>query len=280
MHMNRIHYVLFVCLVVLTTVESHPKRTFVWMCLEICGGNETSIAADLQEIAAHNSLLSAVSFERYTLGSNADFVDFSSTYNLTDVTKYIPANLEMFPMLSSWPHIPEFLDHMRLLFKQPGKFILDAVNSAVHKGYAGYDVDFEPTSAAAPDDAVAYAAFLTLFAETLQGANKKLTVDVASWSQVWNLTLINGTRVDTIHTMSTYTSNFTYFMRGFSEATEEISLSKLGIGIDTADTNLSQGDYDARSQILSKANIQEIDIWRLPLNTMAWDFVKRFMTSD
>ncbi len=51
-----------------------------WMCLERCGGNESSIDANIQQIAS-NSIVSAAAFELFNLGPNGALV----VNNLTGV---------------------------------------------------------------------------------------------------------------------------------------------------------------------------------------------------
>ena len=46
------------------------------------GGNDTSIAANLQQISTNRNTLSAVSFEKYNLGPRSEL----KVNNLTDVT--------------------------------------------------------------------------------------------------------------------------------------------------------------------------------------------------
>lgn len=80
------------------------------MCLERCGGNATSIAADLAAISAHRSSLAAVSFELFNLGPNGTLV----VNNLTSVHAALTAmGLETHAMISSFPYPPQFLDWMR-----------------------------------------------------------------------------------------------------------------------------------------------------------------------
>jgi spore germination protein YaaH len=58
------------------------------------------------------------------------------------------------------------------------------VVSAVAEGFDAYNVDWEPTNPNISEaDAQAYAAFLTLFADAMHAAGKKLSVDVATWSE-------------------------------------------------------------------------------------------------
>jgi hypothetical protein len=81
-----------------------------WLCLEFCQETPQQIADDLEQIKQNADLISAVSFEKYTLGPNSTLVD----NHLTEVTEQIHAmKLHAVPLLSSYPHPPEFIDWMR-----------------------------------------------------------------------------------------------------------------------------------------------------------------------
>ena len=49
-----------------------------------------------------------------------------------------------------------------------------------------------------------YADFLTKFGDALHAHGKVLTVDVASWSHIWNYSAIAASSVDRMMVMSTY----------------------------------------------------------------------------
>ena len=56
----------------------------------------------------------------YNLGPNGTLI----LNNLTSVYQYISSlGLETYPMLSSYPHPPQFLDWMRYVFADPDPFI-------------------------------------------------------------------------------------------------------------------------------------------------------------
>jgi len=244
------------------------------MCLEICGGTPQSIAQDVATIHSNQNLLTSVSYEKYTLGSNADFVDFSPKYNLTDVTKMLPQNLELLPMLSSYPHIPTFLDDMRLLFANPTNFINTAIAEAKAKGYSGYNVDFEPTTTASTADAVAYAKFLNTFADAMHGNGMILTVDVATWNGIWNNTLISLTNVDRVITMQTYVEKWDDFQTQMAIALKTISIQKLGIGLEvyTTPTNWTQ-----RFELITQSKALEVDVWLMPLPQDLWSCISTWI---
>jgi hypothetical protein len=49
-------------------------RLMLWMCLEFCDQGDTA-ANQLAEISRHLNVVSAVSFEKYTLGANCTLLD-------------------------------------------------------------------------------------------------------------------------------------------------------------------------------------------------------------
>ena len=105
---------------------------------------------------------------------------------------------------------------MRELFANPQPFIASCIAALkADASLTGFNVDWEPTSGnGAPtptaDDAVAYAAFLDTFAKALHAAGPyQLTVAVATWSPIWNLTLLGKTDVDLIAHMGTYVGSWT-----------------------------------------------------------------------
>lgn len=51
------------------------QRVMVWMCLEFCQESPEFIASSLAQISAKRDLITAVSFEKYTLGANMTLFD-------------------------------------------------------------------------------------------------------------------------------------------------------------------------------------------------------------
>jgi hypothetical protein len=93
------------------------------MCLEFCGQGGDMAIQQLDQIEKHTNLVNAISFEKYTLTSNMTLLD----NNLTEVnTRILDMGLESWPLLSSYPHYPEFMDWMREVFEEP-QFFIDQV---------------------------------------------------------------------------------------------------------------------------------------------------------
>ena len=100
----------------LTCIHS-KKRLMAWLCLEFCEETPEVIARNMAEIEARKDLFTSISFEKYTLGPNSTLVD----NNLTEVSnKLVLMGVEAWPLLSSFPHPPEFIDWMRFVFQNPG----------------------------------------------------------------------------------------------------------------------------------------------------------------
>lgn len=106
------------------------------MCLERCGDNSSMIMYELIQISEHRDIITGVSFEMFNLGPNSTLVQ----NNLTIVGPVLVAmGLETYPMVSSYPYPPEFIDwyifkyanwigyRMRQVFKDPYPFMMEAI---------------------------------------------------------------------------------------------------------------------------------------------------------
>jgi hypothetical protein len=70
-----------------------------WMCLERCGGNASTIAANLEQLRTYAGLITAASYEEFNLGAGGSLV----TNNLTKVGPTIKAmGLGTHAMISSY----------------------------------------------------------------------------------------------------------------------------------------------------------------------------------
>jgi len=205
--------------------------------------------------------------------------------NLSHVSEKIRSfGLDTFPMISSYPYPPQFLDWMRELFKNPGPFLKVATEEILKNDFTGYNVDWEPNTEATQEDAINYANFLSQFATTLHKIHKKLNVDIASWNTVWDWNLLSQSKVDNLFLMNTYTGNFDEFKKSLEEAVEEIDILKLGIGLETInEDNHNQPFTDAelkqRFKLIEQYHIQEIDIWRSAIPNNWWPFIDSFLKS-
>jgi len=220
-------------------------------------------------------LLSGVSFELFNLGPKSTLV----VNNFTQVIKPLTADgLETYAMISSFPYPPDFIDWMRQLFANPQPFFDAAIAQALHYGFTGYNVDFEPTVNGTAADAQDYVKFLNEFAKQLHAHKIVLTVCIASWNPIWNWPLLGTTEVDKLMVMSTYATTWSIWENAFNNAVADIPLNKLGIGLE-CDTKvpLTEKDLDERITKLLAAKVQEIDIWQSPIPEHWWPWIEKFV---
>ncbi len=231
-----------------------------------CGGNASTIAANLQQLQQLEGLVTAAAYEQFNLGPNGTLVPNNLTLVGPTIASY---GLQTHAMISSYPYPPQFIDWMRQVFVQPTGFIQQAVDTAVAQHFDAYNVDWEPSDGVLASDAPAYAAFLTQFADAMHAAGKQISVDVATWSPLWNLTLLAGTSVDYFMTMSTYTDNFTIFTSNLQAAVATLPAAKLVIGLETVRPSDGQPytlqQMVERFQLLQQYRVQGIGIWDSPI---------------
>jgi len=242
------------------------KRVMSWLCLEFCEETEDDVAMDMKQIERYKDVFSAVSFEKYTLGPNCTLLD----NELIPVSDDIQAlGLEAWPLLSSFPHYPEFIDWMREVFASPQVFIDQCVSEAAKYGYHGYNLDWEPTDDCTEQDGNDYATFIQTFAQGLHQNGLQLSVDYAGWSPIWNLTAIAESEADYIISMSTYTSNDDSFTNSLNKLTAAVDLGRAGVGLETVNatdgTRISLDRVKWRFDQMTAAGVQEVDLWRSPV---------------
>jgi len=98
---------------------------------------------------------------------------------------------------------------------------------------------------------------------------------VATWNPIWNWKLIDATAIDKIMTMSTYASAWATWEKYFNLAVSTIKPEKLGIGLLTT-TPYSDSELKMRFDKIKESNIQEIDIWMMPIPENWWPFLEKF----
>ena len=166
----------------------------------------------------------------YLPGANSTLV---TNTNLTDPTLTISSiGLESWPLLTSYPHPPEFIDWMREVFANPDPFITSSIEEAKQFNYNGYNLDWEPTDDVTDEDGVEYAAFVTYFADKLHDYGLKLTVDIATWSPIWNYPLLAQTSADRFISMGTYTSTDSSFTNQLDKLVDTFGPEKSGVGLE------------------------------------------------
>jgi hypothetical protein len=271
-------YIIFSILLVLQAYQSNAKRGVMpWMCLERCNETSTDIQNNLQQIKNNANVLSAVAFELFNLGPHSQLIvnDFTRVDNI--ISQW---GLDTYAMVSSFPYPPEFLDWLRQLFANPDPFIDEAVKQAKKYGFTGYNLDFEPTSTATPDDCHHYVKFLTTFSNAMHEYNIKVTVDIADWNGLWcDWALFGNSSVDKVMTMSTYTKNFNTFSTKLDKAVTLIPLNVLGVGLE-CDVGLTSDDMSKRFDLINAAGVQEIDIWKSPVPDFWWPLIQQFVANN
>lgn len=257
------------------------NRVMVWMCLEFCEETPSQIDRHLMQIKEHKNTISAVSFEKYTLGPGSLLVD----NNLTEVScKIKEMGLESWPLLSSYPHPPEFIDWMREVFANPSPFIESCIHEADTYGYRGYNLDWEPTDQVTEADGVAYASFIDEFGRALHDHQLSLTVDVATWSVIWNNNLIEKTCVDRAISMGTYTSSDSSFSSQLESIVDTFGTARTGVGLETVNAStelhMPMDEVSWRFQEIKKKGVTEIDLWKMPVPPLWWPLIDAYVSFE
>jgi len=271
-------FLLSLCLVFLAGAGANKNRLMTWLCLEFCDDTQQEIAFDLKQIRDHVDLFSAVSFEKYTLGANLSLIDNNLTPVVDDI---LEMGLEAWPLLSSYPHYPEFIDWMRQVFDHPAPFIAQCVSEAKKYKYYGYNLDWEPTDDCTADDGNRYAAFIDVFAKALHAEGLKLTVDIASWSPVWNLTAIAATEADRVISMATYTGTDSSFTTSLNTLVDAVDPIRAGVGLQmvnaTDGSRLPLDEMKWRFDQIKALGVTEVDIWRSPVPPGWWPLLEAYV---
>jgi hypothetical protein len=259
-------------------IRKKENRIMTWLCLEFCGDSSENITSQLLQINNHKEIISAVSFERYTLGSNSTLYD----NHLTIVSpQIVEMGLEAWPLISSFPHPDEFIDWMRQVFINPQPFIKTCIEQAKLYKYTGYNLDWEPTAGCEDQDAIDYANFIDTFAIELHAHDLLLTVDIASWSNIWNYTAISQTNVDRAISMGTYTSNDDSFISQLDMLYDSFG-SRSGIGLETVNASneeelLPLNEVKFRFDSITAKKIAEVDLWRSPVPDGWWEIISKYV---
>lgn len=255
-----------------------PPTVMPWLCLQRCNDTVPAIEAQLAQIAANASTLNVASFEMFNLGPGSTLVFNSNLYPVAD--PLAAEGVATLAMVSSYPYPPNFILYMRAVFAKPGPFISACIAAAAKYRLSGFNIDWEPSnpvSPITPADAAAYAAFLDTLATALHGHGLKVTVDVAGWSPIWNLTAIAATSVDQVMTMDTYTDDWTSFQASLARAVAVIPPEKLVIGLETTKASNGQPYSDAelaqRFGALAAAGVRKVGLWRAPVPDNWWPFL-------
>jgi hypothetical protein len=252
-------------------------------------------------------LLNVASFENFNLGANSTLIK----HNLTNVaTRIRAAGAMTLAMVSSYPYPPEFLTWMRQVFADPQPFIDACIAAAADEQLSGFNVrrakfsppftrnnsssylhpslpiplpcqiDWEPPSSdkPTPADAAAYASFLDTLAKALHAHGLLVTVDVATWSKIWDLKAIAATSVDAIFTMNTYGDDDVVWARELALVIADIPASKLVVGLETTMSSTGKpyntSELTLRFDALRAAGIRRVGLWSSPVPDLFWPFLK------
>lgn len=263
-----------------------------WMCLEICDSQE-EIQTQLGVLGQRNDILSGVSYEKYSLGPQCHLVTNDS---LTVISKDDLHGLDDWPMISSYPHPPEFITWFRSVIYIPActeKFIASALEEAKKYSYTGFNLDWEPVFSEGAGhqepltqkDADQYAKFIDTFAAALHESGFKLGVDVANWSSgegappIWDFDAIAKTQVDKVISMSTYTSNDDLYASNVNALVDAFGTERSGVGLMTVNATdetspLSTEEIQYRFDLIAQAGVKEVDIWRMPIPENFWNVIQ------
>jgi hypothetical protein len=236
----------------------------VWMCLERCNETSADIAESLSQLNGPlRHAVTTVAFELYNLGPNGQLVTIANLSNVGP--KLSNSGFRTYPMISSYPYPPAFLSWMRQLWQTPSvgqAFIAQLRSEAQTHGWTGFQVDWEPTATATPQDAEDYAAFLSTMADALHPV--LIMPTVATWNAIWNLTAIGQSRVHKVLTMSTYASQLSTFEQRLDMTLKSVSANLLGVGVENW-PDLDVG-IEQRYQMTLARGVSYFGIWKMPLS--------------
>jgi len=262
----------FVLAVLMVSVSA--KSSLIWLCLERCSGFD--FALDVSMLQQHKLQFQIVSYENWQVSPEGK-LQFA-THNgipVSDVGfRLLQLGFKLFPMLTSAD-----IKAMRALFSSPTSLIQDSIQKAKENSYIGYHIDFEPEFGVVKSDASLYATFVDLFAKELQKEGLILSIDVATWSILWDYDLLGKTSVNKIYTMQTYTNNITRFTNEVQHIVQAIGKEKAAVGFDSDITGTS--NLPQMLSVLEEWNIGDIGLWRdnSVVPSQWFDFIANFLNN-
>jgi hypothetical protein len=296
--MRKLEQLLVFALLIATALSQPLPESVImpWFCLQRCGSNVSQIEAQVANLAELNEQkvlrTEVIAFERYNLGPNCTLLFNPDLYDLNALLRdnYSHVVKRRIAMISSYPYPPQFLTWMRQLFTNPAGFISALTRELVTHQIDGVNVDFEPTANATEADAVNYAEFLQLLKERLGKAGKVVTVAAATWSRVWNLTLIAGALAPTpasnkipgyLTSMNTYTYEDSVFQtmldlnlgifRGASGA-----VGQLVVGLENWPNKFTEKELTFHFDLMANRSVCSIALWDAPIPPMMVPFLTKF----
>lgn len=265
-----------------------------WMCLERCGFNASAIRGQIDTMARNADVVQTVSFEWYDLGPNGTLVNNSFTSvaptlkRLGFVTNAMDTTADLTKMREVWAS-PAVTDQFLHALDAT---LADVIGGAID----GVNFDWEPPAppTPTPEDGLNYALFLRRARQVLGGGRSKafVSVDIATWSAVWNWSAIRSALTDPaddaagyprafIAPMSTYTYNDEQFLlRLANDANAFGNLSpNLVVGLDawrSSPHELSPADVAWRLETIRRAGMCRVGIWEMPLPASWWPALRSF----
>lgn len=117
-----------------------------------------------------------------------------------------------------------------------------------------------------------------MFSKAMHSNGILTSVDVATWSPIWNYTLIGDTSIDYIMTMGTYTTTWSEWQTQFADALT-LPPSKLVVGLED-DNGLTSSDLKLRFDAINGAGVRQIAIWRAGIEDIWWPFIDAFVAQN
>jgi hypothetical protein len=268
-----------------------------WVC-QFCNwsGSESKFAKFYEQYAGN---MTQLSYEMFYLGSSGTscalgWICSSGYVNTTnDLTPFAHQNhIAAIPMLTSC----NTANMEALLGSSSAQtaFIDEAIKLAGQQGYAGYNLDWEPTDASGgngcdatdtPQDGYNLAHFLDAFTNASAAKGLVVTLDFAHWdSNIWNLPALGHTTTSILMDMN-YECPGTTFTSYLSTDTKDIPLTQLGEGLDPESGCTAAQMVQLFSQ-LNNASVTNSEWWALnetgssipaALNPILWTAVHDFI---
>ncbi len=263
-----------------------------WLCTERCNQTTAQVMQNIQSVIDHQFLLSRVCFERYNLGPNATLIVNTDLTNPNPIFKQKAPQLKTLAMISSYPYPKSFLDWMRSVFQNAVPFLNTVLQHLNQDNIDGVNIDWEPTTEATSQDAADYATFLGVAHDFFSLHGKIMSVDVAGWSTIWNMTEISAalsknlpnqndnnkrssssssssSLLPMMCTMSTYVNTDSVWLEQLESAVNQIQNYRqlLVVGLEV----FPQTNVAFRFDHLKKRGLCRAAIWDLPMNTTWWN---------
>jgi len=251
-----------------------------WHCLERCGDDAKDIAFGFWQHAVNRSVLTTASFEAHDLAQDGTVRPSPNLTRVGPAGVFPLVGARAVSMISSYPYPSWILDAMRKAFARADAFAADLVAIARADGLQGFDFDIEPADTKGfpqptAADAADYVAFLNTVADALHAQGLTVGVCVATWSKIWDLKALGGSRVDYVKTMQTYAGSDAEFAAALAGALADVPLSKLVVGLESTDDDNGGRPFNdtqvaLRFNAIKAAGVTRVGVWRAPIPDNWW----------